>query len=78
MDASSVTRRTPWLRSGAAWLGSLLGNVALAVLVANVAAVLVMLVSFSRCSRLAAWLVAPLLGWVCFAAALNAAIVALN
>lgn len=74
MDASSVTRRTPWLRSGAAWLGF----VALAVLVANVAAVLVMLVSFSRCSRLAAWLVAPLLGWVCFAAALNAAIVALN
>ena len=51
---------------------------ALVVLLANVAAVVAMLTAFSRCSRLAGWLVAPLLAWVCFAAALNAAIVALN
>jgi len=66
----------------AAWTPVFFGleqiTVALGVLLANVAAVVVMIVAFSRCSKLASWLVAPLLVWVCFAAALNAAIVALN
>lgn len=35
-------------------------------------------VVFARASRTAAWLLAPYLAWVAFAAALNAAIVALN
>ena len=66
----------------AAWTPVFFGleqiTVALVILLANVAAVVAMIVAFSRCSKLAAWLVAPLLAWVCFAAALNAAIVALN
>ena len=43
-----------------------------------VVAILATIVVFARASRTAAWLLAPYLAWVAFAAALNAAIVALN
>jgi tryptophan-rich sensory protein len=42
------------------------------------AALVATIVAFARQSALAAWLLAPYLGWVTFAAALNGAIWSLN
>mgnify|MGYP006421140905 CR=1 FL=1 len=48
------------------------------VLVALVLAVLATITAFAQRSGLAAWLMAPYLVWICYAAALNARIVQLN
>lgn len=66
------------LALNAAWTPVFFGwrelGLALVVLALNWLAVLAMLVAFSHVRRLAGWLVAPLLVWVSFAGALNAAI----
>jgi tryptophan-rich sensory protein len=53
-------------------------KLALAIIVALLVSLASTLAAFWRIDRLAALLLAPYLVWVCYAAALNAAIVALN
>lgn len=55
-------------------IGALSG--ALVLILALLAVLVVTVAAFARHDRLAAWLLAPYLGWVAFATALNAAIVA--
>jgi len=50
----------------------------LIVIIPLIAAIAWTIAAFRRTSRLAAWLMAPYLAWVCFATLLNASIVALN
>ncbi len=50
----------------------------LATIAALIVSVLLTIVTFARLDRLAAWLLAPYLAWICFAAALNAGVFLLN
>lgn len=70
------------LALNAAWSPVFFGleapRLALLVIVLLLAALAATLVMFWRLDRIAGWLLVPYLAWVCYATALNAAIVVLN
>jgi tryptophan-rich sensory protein len=53
-------------------------GVALVDILALLVAIILCIRAFHRVDRIAAWLMVPYLLWVCFATALNAAIMLLN